>query len=195
MTTPRPAATTRESAFVVPPPASPTDGVPRTLIVSDVRLYREGLAVTLGAREELRIVGTADDVAAARRCIAARAPDVVLLDTGMRDALRLARELRREDGGGGGGGGARRGAAFAVAESGGGADVIACAEAGVAGYVSRDGTVDDVVRAVRDAVRGELRCSPRMAASLFERLALLSSRRRPTTPADEGTADGESNPL
>src|SRR5437868_7377886 len=85
MTTPRPAATTRESAFVVPPPASPTDGVPRTLIVSDVRLYREGLAVTLGAREELRIVGTADDVAAARRCIAARAPDVVLLDTGMRD--------------------------------------------------------------------------------------------------------------
>lgn len=54
-------------------------------------------------------------------------------------------------------------------------DVIACAEAGICGYIARDGSVEDVVRAVTCALAGEVLCSPRLAALLFNRLASLSS--------------------
>ena len=61
--------------------------------------------------------------------------------------------------------------AFSVAET---ADVICtCAEAGIAGFVSRDGSKEDLVAAVENAVRGEVVCTPRMAASLFKRLAAV----------------------
>jgi DNA-binding NarL/FixJ family response regulator len=52
--------------------------------------------------------------------------------------------------------------------------VLACAEAGIAGYVSPDGSKDDLVAAVESALRGELNCSPRVASLLFRRLAALS---------------------
>jgi DNA-binding NarL/FixJ family response regulator len=54
-------------------------------------------------------------------------------------------------------------------------DVIACAEAGVAGYVVREGSVEDLIATVESAARGELRCSPRMAGALVRRLARLAA--------------------
>src|SRR5262249_26135221 len=48
------------------------------------------------------------------------------------------------------------------------------AEAGIHGYVTRDGSVNDVVVAIQSAVRGEVACSPRVAALLFQRVATLS---------------------
>jgi two-component system, NarL family, nitrate/nitrite response regulator NarL len=49
--------------------------------------------------------------------------------------------------------------------------VLAYAEAGIAGYVSRDGSVQDLVTAIEGAVKGELRCSPRLAGTILRRLA------------------------
>jgi DNA-binding NarL/FixJ family response regulator len=60
-------------------------------------------------------------------------------------------------------------------------DVLPCAEAGMAGYVPRDGSLADLVAAIESAAHGELRCSPKIAASLFRRVARLSGEtRRPT---------------
>ncbi len=55
-------------------------------------------------------------------------------------------------------------------------DILACAEAGVSGFVLREGSIGDVVAAVHNAMRDELVCSPKVAAALFGRLALLSAR-------------------
>jgi two-component system nitrate/nitrite response regulator NarL len=63
-------------------------------------------------------------------------------------------------------------------------DVIACAEAGICGYVAQSGTVEDLVGALLRALTGELICSPRVAALLFGRLAALSAGRQPS-PADD----------
>jgi DNA-binding NarL/FixJ family response regulator len=57
-------------------------------------------------------------------------------------------------------------------------ELIKCAEAGIDGYVTRDGTVDDVVVAIQHAVRGEVACSPRVAALLFQHVATLSEATR-----------------
>jgi DNA-binding NarL/FixJ family response regulator len=53
-------------------------------------------------------------------------------------------------------------------------DVLAWAEAGVSGYVARDASFEDLVETVRAVARGELRCSPRLAATLLRRVTALA---------------------
>ena len=58
------------------------------------------------------------------------------------------------------------------------ADVLPLAEAGIAGWVTRDASVDELREAVASAAAGEARCSPRMTASLLRRVASLAEDRR-----------------
>jgi DNA-binding CsgD family transcriptional regulator len=53
-------------------------------------------------------------------------------------------------------------------------ELIACAEAGIVGFVTRDASVDDLVDAIRNALRGEVICSARVSGLLFQRMAALS---------------------
>ncbi|HVI67754.1 MAG TPA: response regulator transcription factor, partial [Bradyrhizobium sp.] len=55
--------------------------------------------------------------------------------------------------------------------------VVACAEAGVSGFVSRDGSIQDLLTAIHCAMRNELVCSPRIAGMLFRRVAAIGSER------------------
>ena len=61
--------------------------------------------------------------------------------------------------------------------------VIACAAAGVAAYVTRGQTLDDLALTLRAAARGESPCSPKLTAILLRRLAALGG-----TAADGATA-------
>src|SRR5881392_1696308 len=54
------------------------------------------------------------------------------------------------------------------------AAVIQLAEAGVAGYVLPDGSLDDLIIAVESAVRGELYCPPRVAFTLLRRVGAIA---------------------
>ena len=55
-------------------------------------------------------------------------------------------------------------------------EIIACAEAGADGYVTRDASVEDVIETILSAMNGELRCSPRIARSLFQHVGQLAPR-------------------
>lgn len=142
------------------------------LIVAEVRLYREGLAEMLAVETELDVVGIAPGIDDAVRVLHEHRPDVTLVDTIDATNIRLVRALVAAVPG-------TTVVALAVPES--DEQVIACAEAGVAGFVTRDGSIEDVVAAVESAARGELLCSPRMAATLFQRVATLALERSPTS--------------
>jgi DNA-binding NarL/FixJ family response regulator len=58
-------------------------------------------------------------------------------------------------------------------------EIIACAEAGISNYVTRQGSISELIRAIQDAVRGELRCPPKIAASLLQQVGSLSAERSP----------------
>jgi two-component system, NarL family, nitrate/nitrite response regulator NarL len=133
-----------------------------TVIVSDVRLYREGLALGLDGRNDVRIVGTTETFEGACVLLASSAAPIVLLDAGMAQPLDFARRLLLAAP-------TVRIVAVAVADD--NSDVLACAEAGLSGYVLRDGSIADVAVAIRDAMFDELHCSPRVSATLFKRLA------------------------
>jgi DNA-binding NarL/FixJ family response regulator len=140
-------------------------GRPRLFILSDVCLLREGLTVALANYPSVEVVG-ASDLSASSTVVAERSPDLLLLDIGGGEGLDRCRPIYQVLP-------TLKVVAIAVAEV--EQDVIACAEAGVSGFVSRTGSVQDVVAAVHGVVRGELVCSPRIAATLFNRIGALAS--------------------
>lgn len=163
-----------EVPLVVPKPRADACAIiPRAIVVSDVRLYREGLAIALGARGEVQVAGTAADYDGAFALVKGAAATVVLLDAGMPYALEFARQLVEAEP-------SARVVGVAVNED--GADILACAEAGLSGYVTRDGSVDDTISAIIDATHNELRCSPRITAALFRHLS------RPASPPPAGAS-------
>jgi two-component system, NarL family, nitrate/nitrite response regulator NarL len=146
---------------------------PRVYVVSDVRLYREGLISSLAQQGGVEVLGAGSSCDILSQISALR-PEVLLMDIAARDSLDIPRRAQQVHP-------TLRVVAFAVAEA--DENVLACAEAGISGYVTQDGSVGDLVAAVLCALKGELRCSPRTAALLFSRLATLSAG-RPTAVAD-----------
>jgi two-component system, NarL family, nitrate/nitrite response regulator NarL len=135
------------------------------LVVADVRLHREGLSSSLDQRPNLLVVGRASDRQEALKVIALVHPDVVVLEMTTRNSFEIVRAINLEAP-------KVKIIAFAVEEF--DREILACAEAGVAGWVPREGSVEDLVASIERAHREELLCSPRMAAQVFRRLALLS---------------------
>jgi DNA-binding NarL/FixJ family response regulator len=129
-----------------------------------VRLYREGLAAVLAQ------AGVDVDVAADVRAFFDDPPcggaDVALLVMTVAGSLPAVRRVSSV-------GDLPRVVALAVRDD----DehqVIACAEAGVHGYVTCDEALDDLLRAVESAARGEAPCSPRVSRSLLLRVRSLA---------------------
>jgi DNA-binding NarL/FixJ family response regulator len=140
----------------------------RVLIVADIRLYRDGLAEALARRETLQVAGTAACGEDAITALDAYRPDVVLVDMAMLEGQGTARTLLEHAP-------AVRIVALAVPEL--EREVLGCAELGVSGLVPRDASLDDLVVALECAARGEVRCTPRMAAAILRRLASLAAER------------------
>ena len=147
----------------------------RVLVVSDVRLYRDGIAGLLAAQSVARISGMGGPLEAIVEAIEHRAPDVVLLDAALPEGPAVTRAIR-----------ARTPGARVVAIAASDGDLLQFAEAGIAGYVSRDGSAGDVVAAIASVERGEALCSPRAAAALLERVAALA--REPAAAGESLTA-------
>jgi DNA-binding NarL/FixJ family response regulator len=136
------------------------------LIVSEIRLYREGLAELLARQGSLRVIGTAAlaDEAIARAC--ELSPSVVLIDQALPGGLLLSRTLLEMQPN-------VRVVALGVPED--AESVLSIAEAGIVGYVPRDGTMENLVDTVERAVRGELQCSPQLAGAIIRRLAMRAA--------------------
>jgi len=143
-------------------PSRDATGQPRVsvLIVADVRLYRESLALMLSSRGFVAMAGAAtrlDGITKAREL----RPAVAIVDIASRGALDFISALRQEP---------ERPKILGLAVDEETSDVIECAEAGADGYVTADATLEDLERAIDRVGHEELLCSPRIAATLFRRL-------------------------
>ena len=142
----------------------------RVFIVDDNRLLREGLVSMLSEQEDLDVVGTAESGSEALQHITRLRPDVALIDIGMpdQDGIEVTRGLRRDL------------PAIKVLILGMPDltdEILTCIEAGAVGYVLKEASVEYLVEMIRSANRGESFCSPRMAASLFSRVAELAGEK------------------
>lgn len=157
-------------------PAAPSVRISRpvrAMVAASVRLYRDGLAHSLGTAMD--VVAETSDAQSTLAAATRLAPDVLLLDISLPDAMRLVHSLAEAAP-------ATRVVAFAVDDAH-DQQVLACAEAGVVGWVGRDASATEVVDAVLAAHRGELLCSAHTAAVLTRRLAALARERRAPEPS------------
>jgi two-component system, NarL family, nitrate/nitrite response regulator NarL len=135
-------------------------------IVSGVRLYREGLTATLARQLGLPVSWAVAGVEDAVARVAQGVARVVVVDVATRDSLAIVRAMRRI---------APDVPIIAFAAHDMDGEILACAEAGVAGFVPCDASIDDLIAAIRCAERGEVRCTPRAAAVVFRRVASLAA--------------------
>lgn len=156
-------------------PRQPAAPAFRLLVATEVRLYREGLAASLAARAEAEVVGVAGCGAEAVEALRREHPDLVLLDPALPGAPEVLREARL---------GAPAAAVVALAIAASAEEVLACAEAGMAGYVDRSASLDDLVRTLAAVARGEVPCSPEIAGSLFRRVGALARQAAPPAEVD-----------
>jgi len=150
--------------------------VTRVLIISEVRLYREGLARLLRRDQRLDVVGIAGDVADALEVLGPldEPPEAVLLDVPASRGLEALHRLEPSLPG-------ARFVALNVSDDDEGG-VIAWAEAGVSGLLSRDVDVEEVARAVATAADGGTVCSPKLASLLLRRVAATAGERPGEAP-------------
>jgi two-component system, NarL family, nitrate/nitrite response regulator NarL len=128
------------------------------LVACRIRLYRDAIVRLLGKQSGISAFWASTIEDGLLTDYDATLPDVVLLDGGMSGGLAMARHLVQ----------ARSKArilAFGVDNV--AVDVIACAEAGLMGYVPCQASIRELADAVRRVTAGELVCPAAIADKLF----------------------------
>jgi two-component system, NarL family, nitrate/nitrite response regulator NarL len=139
---------------------------PAVVVLSDVRVLREGLSLSLSTEGSLDILGAFASMVSLIEDVTTRPPDAIILDMTTCDGLELARELHANFP-------TAKIVAFAVRDV--EDEIIAGAMAGISTCVHRDAGVGDLVAEVLNTVNGELHCSPRLAARLLQQITSMSS--------------------
>lgn len=147
--------------------------VSRLLILSEICLYREGLARLVTQAIDAAVVRTASTLDDALGRLSEEPADVVLIDLALLESLGAARVVLRRFP-------ATKLVGLGVGDD--QAQIVACAEAGFTGFVSRGGSTNDLVEAISGAVSGELVCSRRIAGALAARVAALAAASRAPEP-------------
>jgi two-component system, NarL family, nitrate/nitrite response regulator NarL len=143
------------------------------LVVADISLYRDGLAQALDYREGIHVIGTAASSLQALESVANLRPEVVLVDVATTSgfaAMRSVGEALPD----------AKIVALALPDS--DDDVVAYAEAGASGCVSRNGTLADVEAVITSVARGEALLSPKVTAGVLRRLSDLAAERSSPAP-------------
>ncbi len=128
----------------------------RILLVDDHAMVRRGMRDFLALHDDLEVVGEAGDGLAALEATATLAPDVVVMDLLMpqMDGIAATAEIK-----------ARHPAIEVIAltsfidEE----RVTAAIEAGATGFLLKDAEADDLAKAIRAAVAGEVHLDPAVA--------------------------------
>ena len=141
----------------------------RIVVVEDHPVVCAGLMQLIGNQADLACAGTAEDTAAAKRLVEECEPDLMLLDLRLKsgDSLELIKSLRVEH---------PEVKVLVLSQY----DELMFAEralrAGASGYIMKENATDEVLRAVRKVLAGELYFSERVASAVVQR----TLREKPT---------------
>ncbi|CAM3443377.1 response regulator [Paracidovorax anthurii] len=143
---------------------APLDRPVRLFLVDDHALVRDGLRARLGSLPWVRIVGEASGAAEAEGPLAALAPDVVLMDVGMKDVNGLdfaARLLARQP--------APRVLMLSMYDN--PEYVQRALQVGARGYVLKDAPASELLAALEAVAAGGTFLSPAVSQRLFRNQA------------------------
>lgn len=144
----------------------------RTVVISDVMLFRDGISAGLKRLKQLDVIATLCP-SEAFDFLSANIVGVVILDTSRRRALAHASTIKQ------------RFANIHIIAFGIGAteDVLAGAESGVSAFVDESGTIEDINEAALRALQGQSYCSPELTAQLLLHISTLAQGRQARSSA------------
>jgi DNA-binding NarL/FixJ family response regulator len=139
----------------------------RIVLVDDQALFRESLALLLGAQPDLQVVGEAANGDAALHLVATARPQVVLMDLRMPilDGVAATRRLRADH---------PDVQVIALTTFDDDVDMFAALRAGAIGYLLKDVSGETLFAAVRMAARGESFLPPPIATKVVAELARIA---------------------
>jgi DNA-binding NarL/FixJ family response regulator len=139
----------------------------RLLIADGLQVFCESLASFLVKQDRLAVVGMAADAAEALRMTENLQPDIMLVgpNLGKRAAIGLTSELSSKQP-------HPKLIILGMLEE--EQSIFEFIEAGASGYTVMQSSLTDLVQAIEAVHSGEAICSPRVAFSMFERIAQLS---------------------
>lgn len=139
------------------------------LLADDHDLFREGLASLINAQTDLRVTGQALDGLQALELALRLRPDLVIMDVNMPlcDGLEATRLIRSEWP-------EARILILTVHDE--DAKLFEAVKSGAAGYVLKNTSSVEFLKAVHGALAGEAPLPPRLAARLLEEFARLADR-------------------
>jgi two-component system, NarL family, nitrate/nitrite response regulator NarL len=141
------------------------------LVVSAVKFLRESLVEILGRVAGVRVSGQAESLSDAIDIARAACPDIVLMDVAFPGGTEAAARI---------GAAAPEASLIALGISETEEDVLAWAEAGIAGYVPNTASIDDMISLIGEINRGGQVSPARIVGSLLRRVA---ATRRADAPA------------
>jgi DNA-binding NarL/FixJ family response regulator len=139
----------------------------RILVVHDVVLMCNVIAAALEGEEDLKILGCATNFEEALKMIEKEGADIILTSTRLPDngALRLTEAIRAAHP-------AIEVIVLGISEN--KERVLQFIEAGAAGYVLKDSSVDDLINTIRTVYAGQPKISPQIASAMMERISQLA---------------------
>lgn len=146
----------------------------RVLIADDHPVYRDGLRTMLEATDDLQLVAESKDGEEAVRAVAGDKVDVALLDVNMPvlNGIDAAGRIAAQ---------APDVAVLMLTMFADDASVFAALRAGARGYVLKDSSREDLLRAIRAVAKGEAIFSPSIATRVLD----FFSRQHPSIAPDE----------
>jgi DNA-binding NarL/FixJ family response regulator len=133
------------------------------IVVEDHPVLCDGLKQLINTQPDLACVGVADDISGAKRLVDECKPDLMVLDLRLKagDSLDFIKTLRVEY---------PEVKVLVLSQY----DELIFAEralrAGASGYIMKENTTDEVLRAVRKVLAGQLYFSERVAAAVVQRV-------------------------
>ena len=161
--------------------SEPSESI-RILIADDHPLVRRGLRTLIATEPGMELVGEAQDGVEAVSKARALKPDVILIDMVMprKTGLEAIDEIKRED----------PDARILVLTSFGDDDkVFPAIRAGALGYLLKDSSHQELLKAIHDVYRGESSLHPSIARKLIRELEQPSDRPRVEDPLTEREVD------
>lgn len=139
-------------------------GAVRVAISHRKRLFRDGLAFALSQQQDLTVVGSVAEACELLGEMERLRPDVLVLELSLpgREGLGEARRIRQA---------APEIKILMIGLSELESDVLACIEAGAAGYLPQEASLEDLLHHIRAVAAGETLCSPKVARFLFSWIA------------------------
>jgi DNA-binding NarL/FixJ family response regulator len=133
------------------------------LIVDQQRTFRDALAIRLRAELDLTVPAEAQSAESARRALAGRATDVILLDAELPEdsAVGLCTQLAQR---------AHMPRVVMLSEASETYRIVAAVRAGAVAWVRKDESIDHLLRVIRGVVRGETWLPPAELGSVLRLL-------------------------